>query len=131
MRIQLNGDVVFDIYRSCLAKPDEDQSSGVTRTVQGLSSSAVKFNLARLEAHRQEIHELVSQLPEEFSSQTGASIEKANFDRRGELWNGASTPMCPEQLVQLGCAIGEVRFLGHRRESSSQENAVLFIAVRQ
>jgi hypothetical protein len=67
------------------------------------------FNKKRLEAHRQEISELLDQLPEGFKQ--GWSFLNMCVDKNGVQW-GEHPNM--DQLVCLGTAIGKLKLLAPR-----------------
>ena len=95
------------VFMDCLLKDGEDTSDhivaeGIVRTVG--------FHPDRIEEHRQEIHDMLAELPDEFKTSGGGgySFLNACMDKHGNQWTGLH--LTQEQLVQLGIAIGEVEY---------------------
>lgn len=93
----------MNLLQDCLS----DGSSAVK--VQGILTN-FSFSEAKLVAHRQEITDLLNQLPRTFreSEDGGWSFLQACFDSRGHHW-GEHPHM--EALMCLGLAIGKVEYL--------------------
>lgn len=103
----LNADRVNSIFVDCLFRDDEDTTDyiiaeGVTMTVG--------FHPGRIEGYRQDIHDMLAELPDEFKANSGGgySFLHACMDKYGNQWTGEHRIV--EQLVQLGIAIGEVDY---------------------
>jgi hypothetical protein len=102
----LEGQTVYAMYQDCVFNRSKGASS---LTVSGIAGKPIRFDVGRLEKHREEIHSLLSQLPKEFSTREGANLREANLDRHREPWTGI--PATRDQLIQLGIAIGEIELL--------------------
>jgi hypothetical protein len=98
---------VNTIFMTCLFKDDEEASECIV--AEGIMHT-VGFHRGRIEDHRQDIHDMLAELPIEFkaSGGDGSSFGNACLDRHGTLWTGEHPTM--EQLVQLGIAIDEVEY---------------------
>jgi hypothetical protein len=100
------------VFMDCLFKDGEDTSTRIV--AEGITMN-VGFHPGRIEEHRQEIHDMLAELPDGFkegSAASGMSFLEACNDRHGNLWTGMHLTM--QQLVQLGIAIGEVKYLAPR-----------------
>ncbi|MGH7218165.1 MAG: hypothetical protein ACREGE_01835 [Candidatus Microsaccharimonas sp.] len=125
----LTPDRVEAIFIDCLYKEGEDTSGhiaaeGIVRTVG--------FKPERIEEHRQEIHDLLAELPDTFkesSGQGGWSFLEACVDRHGNQWTGMHLTM--EQLVQLGIAIKEVEYLMPREMWGMLPGGMPYFTVKQ
>lgn len=106
----LNDRVVNTIFRDCLVRDGDDQSK--VYPVQHITYEIARFSQDRIDQHRQEIHNLVSQLPEKFNNDGGASFIGTRLNRIGERWTRFE--QIQERLVQLGVAIGEIEFVDPR-----------------
>lgn len=73
------------------------------------------FHPQRLESHRDEIYEMLAELPDQFwhSRGGGWSFLQACEDRHGELWTGVHWTM--EQLICMGIGLGLAQWLGPRK----------------
>lgn len=91
----------------CLFKNDEDKSQYIE--AEGIVTN-VGFHPTRLESYRQEIADMLAELPDEFKASAGGghSFLNACMDRHGNQWTGLHRNM--EHLVQLGIATGQVEY---------------------
>lgn len=117
--MKLTSKVVNDIIRDCFFTDDEaelidrDDLPEDAVTAEGLVMK-VAFKRDRLESHRQEIIELLSQLPEAFHEKTGGgwSFLNACNTVEGVQWGEHRNV---EELLLLGLAIGKVEYLFQRQ----------------
>lgn len=97
---------VEEILMNCLYK-DEEVIDGKppedTILAEGIMMK-IGFHPERLESHREEIKEILSQLPSQFNE--GASFLQGCVDKNGNQW-GEHTNM--DQLFMLGNALGYVK----------------------
>ena len=93
---------VEEIFLDCLFRDGEDTSTALM--VEGIMST-FGFHPGRLESHKEDVRELLSQLPVEFFPETGGGMSFLNAcnTRDGELWTGEHRIM--EQLFVLGMAL--------------------------
>lgn len=98
---------VWAVVWKCLFKQGEDIADRIV--VEGIAHN-VDLHRGRIEQHRQEIHDMLAELPDAFKTHAGPgeSFPLMCFDRRGNQW--ATLHITMEQLVQLGIAIGEVEY---------------------
>ena len=98
---------VHDVFMDCLFRDGEDTTNYIE--AEGIVQN-VGFHPGRIEAHREDIHELLAELPDTFKQSGGGghSFLEACMDRHGIHW--AEHPAI-EQLIQLGIAIDEVAYL--------------------
>lgn len=119
---------VNHIFMDCLFKEGEDTEHHIL--TEGIIHT-VGFQPERLEQHRQEIHDMLAELPDEFKVATGGgySFLNACLDRYGNQW--ADEHRTVEQLVLLGLAIGEVEYLLPRPMWGMMPGGVPYFVVRQ
>lgn len=105
MGTKLSAQRVGEIFRDCLSREGEDESSRVK--AEGIMSVA-EFHPGRLKSYKTEIASMLEDLPDEFkgSGGGGMSFLQACVDKRGVQW-GEHIDM--ERLFQLGIAIGKVK----------------------
>ncbi len=110
--LMLTAENVYNISKDCMwteeevtANGDREKIVSVSKVVDALTVTFC-FHPQRLESHRQEIGELLSQLPKEFEE--GYSFLAACCRADGELW-GQHTDM--EALFAIGIGIGRARCL--------------------
>lgn len=103
----LNAEHVKTVFMDCLFEDGEDTSDHIV--AEGIVQT-VGFHPGRIEQHRQEIHDMLGELPDEFKTSGGGgySFLNACLDRHGNQWTGMH--QAQEQLIQLGIAIGEVEY---------------------
>jgi hypothetical protein len=104
----LNPETVMNLFVACL--DDDDGQTTDQVIVEGIVMKAV-FDRERLDSHRQQITDLLTELPAEFHANTGGGWTFLNMcnDRHGHLWTGLHAVM--ERLVLLGIATNQVSFL--------------------
>jgi hypothetical protein len=93
---------VMEVFEDCLFKDGEDTSTALV--VEGIVNK-YGLNPERVEKHREDVRELLSQLPVDFfpGSGGGMSFLNACNNRDGELWTGEHRVM--ECLFVLGMAL--------------------------
>ena len=93
---------VNEVFMDCLFAPGEDTSTAVV--VEGILNK-FGFHPVRLEKHREDVTELLSQLPAEFFPGTGSGMSFLNAcnNRDGDLWTGEHRIM--DMLFSLGLAL--------------------------
>lgn len=116
------------VFMACLFKDGEDTSDHIV--ADGIVQT-VGFHPGRIEEHRQEIHNMLAELPDEFraSNGGGSSFLNACMNKHGNQWTGVHQTQ--EQLVQLGIAIGEVEYCLPRDMWKILPGGMPYIAVRQ
>lgn len=99
---------LHDIMLASLFKEDEDTSNMVE--AEGIVHK-FGFHPERLESHRDEIVQMLMELPSEFMESQGGgwSFLQACIDKDGNQW--ASLHATIEELICLGLAIGRVKLL--------------------
>ena len=124
----LTAERVSTTFFDCLFKEGEDANrhiaaEGIVRTVG--------FHPDRIEEHRQDIHDMLAELPDEFKSSGGGgySFLNACLDRHGNQWTGMHQTQ--EQLLQLGIAIGEVEYCMPRSMWSVLPGGMPYFIVKQ
>jgi hypothetical protein len=103
----LNVDNVNEIFEDCLFQDGEDTTGYIS--AEGIFST-FGFHPDRLESHRQDIEEMLAQLPDSFQEASGGGMTFLNacLDKAGNQW-GDHIHM--EQLFCLGIGIGKVKYL--------------------
>lgn len=103
-----NVDRIFTdcLFRSHAEYDEYVKNQGVVIKVQSVQNPKVTvcFQYERLESHREEIKEMVLQLPDGFHKNKGGGWSFLNLcqDRNGDLWTGFQTEQ--EKLALLGMA---------------------------
>ena len=122
----LTPDHVESVFIDCLFKEGEDTSTQIV--AEGIVSSA-GFNPERIEAHRQEILDMLAELPDEFKVNSGGGMSFLNacLDRHGNQWTGMHRTM--EHLFQLGIATGKATYLLPRELWSALPGGMPYISV--
>lgn len=122
---ELNAQRVEELFGRCLAgAPDQ---GAVTR---GIVTTAA-FSPQAIEEHREEIGQLLAELPEQFRETGGGgwSFLNACMDRHGRQWTGLHRSM--EQLFLLGLASGQVSELLPRDMWPALPGGMPYYMVRQ
>lgn len=102
---KLNSTTVNNIFLDCLFRQGEDHTNHIR--VTGIASD-FGFHPERLESHRQEVVELLDELPDQFHEKTGGGWTFLNgcVDKDGDLWG---QHLSVEQLFCLGVGLGIVK----------------------
>lgn len=110
MEAKLTTDNVSRIFLDCLFNDGEDTSNHVKAEAVKLN---VGFHPGRLESHKEEIKEILNELPDQFKKDSGGGWTFLNACVRSddEQWGDQSSV---DQLVALGLATGQVAFLMER-----------------
>lgn len=124
----LTADRVNSTFIDCLFKDGEDTSNYIA--AEGITLT-VGFHPDRLEKHRHEIHDMLSELPDEFKTSGGGGYTFLNacLDRHGNQWTGMHQTQ--EHLVQLGIAIGEVEYCLPREAWMALPGGMPYFMVKQ
>ncbi|NCC20408.1 hypothetical protein EOM33_05135 [Candidatus Saccharibacteria bacterium] len=124
----LTADRVNNIFGDCLFKDGEGTNDHIV--AEGVIQT-VGFHPGRIEEHRQEIHDMLTELPDEFKTSGGGgySFLYACLDRHGDQWTGVHQTQ--EQLVLLGIAIGEVEYCLPREMWLVLPGCVPYFTVKQ
>lgn len=117
---------VEEIFMGCLFSDDEDKSNMVV--VEGVVMT-VGFHPDRLESHRADVIELLSQLPDEFHSSSGGgwTLLNACVTKDGVEWTGDQ--MTVDNLFILGMGLGVVSCLLPREVWSALPGGVPYYMV--
>jgi len=123
----LDADRVKEIFGDCLFREGEDTSAHVPG--EGIITLSFGFHLDRLEKHRNEIHDMLNELPDSFKATGGGGMSFLNAceDKHGNQWTGFHQHM--EQLFVLGNAIGKVSYLMPREFWSMLPGAMPYVIV--
>lgn len=103
-----NVDRIFSdcLFRSHAEHDEYVKNQGVVIKVKSIQNpgGTVCFHAERLESHKEEIKEMVLQLPDGFHKDKGGGWSFLNLcqDRNGDLWTGFHTEA--EKLALLGMA---------------------------
>lgn len=124
----LSAERVEAVFVDCLYKDGEDTSDHIP--AEGIVSTA-GFKPSKIEQYRDEIHNMLGELPDNFRSSGGGgwSFLNACMDKHGYQWTGLHRTM--EHLVQLGIATGEVEYLLPREMWSALPGGMPYFAVKQ
>jgi hypothetical protein len=105
----LTADRVNHVFQDCLFKDNEDESM---RVLADIGPRTVSFHLDRLNGHRQEIHDMLDQLPDQFmfSKGGGFSILMAGLDKHNEVWSELNQEVV-HRLILLAVASEEGEYI--------------------
>lgn len=110
---ELNTENVDRIFADCMFRSEECKGKNLYLFMNSIQNPTVKvgFHPERIEVHRHEIREMLSQLPDGFfpGSGDGASFLQACSTKDGQLWTGFHTEV--EKLCLLGLASKQMRML--------------------
>jgi len=109
--MELTATKVEEIFFDCFYRPDEVPDGLPPEDailVKGIMATFA-FHPRRTESHKDEIAELLNELPDQFKESSGGgwSFLNACTDRHGKHW-GEHQNM--EQLFVLGIAVGKAKF---------------------
>lgn len=113
--MKLTSENVEMVFKDCLWSDaelevlDREEIGQRSLKVRGVSVN-IGFNPERIEKNKDNITNMLSQLPKEFKK--GQSVLVASNNSDGERWT--SLHIFTEQLVSLGLAIGRARFCAPR-----------------
>lgn len=102
----LTAERVSKIFADCLFR-DEELPPQEYVSAPGITTN-VGFHPERIKGYKDEIVEMLAELPDEFQESGGGgwSFLNACNDKHGDQWTGMHRTM--EQLFQLGLAVGKV-----------------------
>lgn len=122
---KLTSENVNTIFMDCLFQEGEDTSDPAL--AEGVLNK-FGFHKGRLESHREEILELLLQLPDEFhlSKGGGWSFLNACMTRDGDHWAEHATI---EQLLVLGLATNQARYLMPRKQWGIMPGGMPYFSV--
>ena len=126
--LALNDEAVNAIFQGCTVQKGDDPFT--TSPVQHITHEVARFSQHRLDGHREDIHQLVNQLPDLFRKAGGGSYAYSQLNRLGHRWTKFEP--IQERLVQLGFAIGEIEFVHPRKywPALYQGRPLLFVKQR-
>ena len=106
LQLMLSSENVERIFLDCLFKDEEYKSKAVI--VEGIITN-FGFHPERLETHKDDIHTMLKELPNEFQQKGGGGWTFLNAcnDKNGDQWTDFHKSM--EQLMCLGIAIGKCK----------------------
>ena len=92
----------------CLAHEQDDAACHVAA-----AGVLYKYYLhtGRLRLHKDEIAEMIDQLPDNFRLETGESFLRGCFDKKGNHWGEHAHV---EELLCLGLATGKISYIAER-----------------
>ena len=114
MGYELKANIVEEVFMDCLFKPGEIEGGKPKNGIEPVVAKGLKltvgFHPERLEAHKDEIMQMLMELPENFreGSGSGWTFLNACNDRHGNFWTGDHKTM--DELVMLGLGIGRVKY---------------------
>ena len=114
------------IFMDCLFQDGEDTTDPAI--AEGITSK-FGFHKGRLESYRDNISDMLSQLPKEFQEDIGGGMTFLNAcnNAKGEQWTGLHSVM--EQLFSLGQACEKVKCLMPRDMWSALPGGMPYYAV--
>lgn len=130
--MKLEADSVDKIFRDCLFRTDEviDGKPAAPMTeVQGIIGTRFGFHTERMESHREEVQNLLLELPDNFRNNVGGGWTFLNAcnDRHGRHW-GEHLNM--EQLFCLGIALGIADYQMPREVWSALPGGMPYIYIK-
>ncbi len=132
----LSGDTVNSLFMSLLFKEDDPNEVKDGKPMvepklgQGLRVKNFGFFPARIEAKKEEIKEMLLQLPNEFMESGGGgwSFLNACVTKEDEQWTGFHETM--EQLFAMGNALGLCEYQLPREVWSAMPGGVPYVVVK-
>ena len=123
--MELTADNVETVFMDCLFDKGEDTSNAVI--ADGVLSK-LGFNPNRLEKHKIEIKELLSNLPDSFKTSGGGGMSFLNacVDKNGEQWGEHRNI---EQLLVLGVATKQAKVLLPREHWNNLPGGMPYFCV--
>jgi hypothetical protein len=130
--MELTSRNVQDIFMKCLFLDREIQGKKLEEIkhvkAEGVIS-IVGFHPERLECHRQQVKEMLSQLPKEFSEKKlGDSFVNMPFTKDGHPWGSQTNA---EQLMQLGIGLKMVEVPIPRTSWKALPGGVPYLIVKK
>lgn len=124
--MELTSKNVESIFMDCLFREGEDTTDPAI--AEGITSK-FGFHKGRLESHRDNISDMLSQLPKEFQKDGGGGMTFLNAcnNAKGEQWTGLHSIM--EELFSLGQACGKAKCLMPRDMWSVLPGGMPYYAV--
>ena len=119
---------VVEVFKKCLLQPTEAGQKYVFVVGIGMFNST-RFHAGRLEAHRQEIIDMLAELPTEFQNCIGNDMRKAVYIKYGWRWTTSLDSV--NKLIQLGDAIDQVQRYPVRRFWHRKSDALTYFYVKQ
>ena len=129
--LELTSSNINKIFMNCLFKDEEIKGKNPKDLnhvpVKGIMTN-VGFHPERLESHREEVKELLSQLPEAFFKSKGGGWSFLNMpmNNKNEQWGEQRTA---EQLLLIGMGLGLAEIQLPREMWSSLPGCVPYICV--
>jgi hypothetical protein len=129
--VKLDARKVREIVLDSLFKDEEAPKDGSIPLnaiiVEGITVK-IGFHKERLESHREEIRELLAELPENFMAEKGGgwSFLNACNDKDGHQW-GEHRNM--EELFMLGMGLGVVKYILPRKMWAFLPGAMPYVSV--
>jgi hypothetical protein len=122
---ELTATNVHDVFRKCLFNPGEDTSAAVI--VEGIMSR-FGFHPERLESNKQDVIDMLGQLPESFDEDKGGGMSFLNacVRRDGVQWGEHPTM---ELLFVLGMAVGRVKLCAPRSMWTMMPGGMPYFAI--
>ena len=107
--MELTDKNVEKMFKECHASNAENPTDGTT-IIEGVAN-VFSFSTPKLEEHKEEIYDMLKQLPKEFMKDSGGgwSFLNACFDNKGGQWTGLHEDM--DILFALGVGIKKVEYL--------------------
>jgi len=115
---------VSKIFVGCLFKEDEEKINYVM--AKGITIT-VGFHPKRLKQQKENIHNMLLQLPDSFIGGGGWSFLKMSLTKDNDIWTGLQQIM--EQLLLLGLAIKKIEYCLPRSMWSSLPGGVPYLRI--
>lgn len=124
--MKLTSENVHNVFMDCLFKTDEPTEAQVK--AEGILLR-VGFNPDRLHDHKQDIRDMLQDLPEDFQTGKGGGMSFLNMcmDKNKDQWTGMHNTQ--DELVTLGLATKQLNFLIPRNMWSAFPGGMPYIAV--
>ena len=122
----INADRVDEIFRDCLFNKGENTNNSIK--AEGILVD-VEFHPERLESYRDEVKQMLDNLPAGFHEKTGGgwTFPQACNDRNGDQWTDFQQRM--EQLFQLGIGLGLAKYRLPKDKWSTIPGGMPYIVV--
>ena len=124
--MKLTAQNVEMVFLDCLFKAGEPTENYLK--IEGIVNK-FGFHPGRIDKHKNEIYEMLKQLPDEFQKKSGSGMSFLNAcnDKDGNQWTGLHSIM--EQLMTIGIAVNKVKYCLPREMWNSLPGAVPYFTV--
>jgi hypothetical protein len=129
MNNKLNPDNVHRVFTDCLYDSNVQEKEKANAVFSSAVLVVAEFRPDRLEAHKDDIKQMLNELPDDFKKSKGGGMSFLRMceDKNGELWTDLH--MTCDLLLCLGLATKEMSLLHERDIWAAFPGGVPFVVV--